>query len=270
MDTLQALFEYYRFFSQYVNPVAVFTSATLYALLAFTVLLLVLVLLRKRVLLQRRYGFLKYVAWLYFAAIPLLGAFFAFQLAALNSVHHQIKENLTAELNQYAASLDTDWQTLIIQAASTGMNDSMVPKIDLTPDQAIEIASEVLYHRYKTAIDSSLTNDPNLMIQALGYINSLSDGKVLAYGIKKGIHKLLADYLVDEATTDELMATRLDELMKQGILGKIFTIQLDRIFTPLKKSLIITFCFIMLLLLIEIILAHYWLRQANASQQGNL
>ncbi len=262
MHNIQLFIEYYKVFGEYVSPVKVIGAGITAAVLFALFLLVLLIVFRKKVLAQRRYPILKVLAYSYFLFIPLLGGFFAFQWGAINSLHNQLKENLMAKVKVYTDGMDTNWETYIAQALISGVPDDQVPTITISANNVVEIGTEALYLRYQTYVDSLLINDESLVINALGYINNLTDGKVMSYAVKKGIFKLLDKGLaMDESMSEELMETRLDELIKGGVLSKILGIQLDRIFKPLKQSTIIVFCIILLFPLIEIAIANNWFRK---------
>ncbi len=260
MKILETFIEYYRFFGEYINPVSVIAAGIMAAAIAALVLLLLLIVFRKRVLAKRRYPILKVLAWLYFLAIPLLGIYFAFQWGALNNMQQQLKVNLMAKMKDYNEGMDTSWEKYISQALTTGITDGSVPTIELSANNVVEIATEALYLRYQTSIDTTFGNTDNIAVNAIAYINHLTDGKVMSYAVKKGIYKLLESSLaMDEDMSTELMETRLDELLKQGILSKILGLQIDRVFKPLKQATILVFLIILAFPIFEIVLANYWL-----------
>lgn len=269
MEIINTFIEYYQVFADYINPVAVVGAGILAAVVAAIVLLVFLLIFRKKVLAPRRFVVLKVLAWAYFFILPMLGGYFAFQWGALNSMQNQLKENMTAKLAAYTEGMETSWEKYVTQALTTGVTDGSVPKVELSANNVVEIATEALYLKYQTTVDSLLSNDDNLIVNAVGYINHLTDGKVMSYAVKKGIYKLLEEGLaMDEEMSVELMDTRLDELMQQGVFGKILGIQIDRLFNPLKKSTVVVFSVILLLVLFEIGLANYLLRKNMLSEQA--
>lgn len=268
MKIIHAFVEYYRYFSEYINPVAVIGAGILCAVVFALALLVLLIIFRKKILVQRRYTALKYLAWSYFLVLPLVGGYFAFQWGALNSMQNQLKENIPAKLKAYTDGMDTGWEKYISQALTTGITDGSVPKIELSANNVVEIATEALYLRYQSVVDSLLIYNDNLLVQAVGYINHLTDGKVMSYAVKKGIYKMLESGLaMDEEMSTELMETRLDELMQQGIFSKILGLQIDRLFKPLKKSTIVIFALILGAALLEIGLAHYFIYQQKKAEK---
>lgn len=267
MEIINTFIEYYKVFAEYINPVAVVGAGIFAAVMAAVILLVLLLIFRKKVLVPRRYVILKVLSWAYFIVLPLVGGYFAFQWGALNSMQNQLKENMTAKLAAYTEGMETGWEKYVTQALTTGVTDGSVPKMELSANNVVEIATEALYLKYQTTVDSLLSNDDNLIVNAVGYINHLTDGKVMSYAVKKGIYKLLEKGLaMDEEMSVELMDTRLDELMQQGVFGKILGIQIDRLFNPLKKSTVIFFSIILLLVLVEIGLANYWIAQKKKAE----
>lgn len=263
MEYIGLFIEYYDVLAAYINPFKVVGNALLYGVLVALALLVLLIVFRKKVLIKRQHVVFKIIAWLYFLVVPALGAYFTFQWGIMHGIQTELKANFFTQIEGLVTNTEDGWDTYIVKALTTGLDPEEVPEIAISPDEAVELATEIVYLHYKTEIDSVMSAEGTTG-QILTYINNLTDGGVISYGVKKAIHSLLKDGLaIEEEVSAEIMATRIDELMEAGLMRRVFDVQVDRLFDPVKQSILLTFLMILLIPVIEIGIAIYLIKRAE-------
>ena len=86
-------------------------------------------------------------------------------------------------------------------------------------------------------------------------------GKTFSIIIKTGIEELVDKSLgLDKDVTQDVLKTKLDELLKEGVVTKIILIQIDKLFNGMKNTIYIIVFLILLIPTIEIAIA-YWLNK---------
>lgn len=247
---MKETFRIIRLFSEFTNPFKIVSGGILMGILAFIVALVLVILLRRYMLVPRRYPVLKYIAWTYFLLLPLLAGFFGFKWGLFSSLRKDIKQHTSTYIEHIPASFD-DQTSGAIRAF---FKDDIT---HYTTDQLIDTTAEIIYRQYYATLDKqALLKDKSNML--VNFIAGITKGKGVAYFMKKSIHKLLSEKAgLNEDVSKDLMASRIDEIIKAGLFAKIILIQLDHFLQGVQKGILVTFFLILLIPVIEILIAHY-------------
>lgn len=249
---------------QFTNPFTIISGAVLYGIAAFILTIIVLIIFRKKILVPRRHKALKILAYSYFIVLPLLSGFLWAKWGFFNSLRKDIKAHTELYVKQIPPSFDTSISGAIhtyVQANSTKLSS-------LSTDELIDVLADVIYTQYYNTL-SSQENAQQVSNTILSWALKLTKGKGVAQLIKHNIHKILKEKLgLDEAVSKELMASRIDEVVRMGLFAKIALIQVDHFLKGIQKGVLILFCIFMAIPLAEIIIAHYLLKKKQPAPQA--
>jgi hypothetical protein len=258
---MKETFRIIRLFSDFTNPFKIVSGGILTGILTFIVALVLVILLGKLMLVPRRHPVLKYIAWTYFLLLPLLAGFFGFKWGLFNSLRKDIKQHTSTYIEHIPASFD-DQTSVAIKGFFKG------DVTQYTTNQLVDTAAEIIYRQYYATLDKQalLKDKGNALVN---FIVGITKGKGVAYFMKKSIHKLLSEKAgLNEDVSKDLMASRIDEILKAGLFAKIILIQLDHFLQGVQKGILITFFLIILIPVIEILIAHYLHRRQLAKIQS--
>ena len=259
----QTISDYWTLISEFTNPVKIIFSAIGSTIVAFLVIVLAMILLRKIILIKRRHILLRILSISYFVLIPILTLFFGFKWGLVDGIHSDLKEHLPAYTkglnNVYNKNVAVSLQSLV----TGGKADSTVK---ISTNDVIDTLSVVLYRNYGDLLYQEVNSHKGDMTgKVAGVFLKLFKEDGISYAIKKGLVKLVEKSIgVDEEVTKEVMNVKINELLEKGVITKIVEIQLDKVFKGIKRGIIIMYCMILLLPVAEIAIA-YWLFKKAAT-----
>lgn len=260
----QTISEYWTLISEFTNPFKIILSAIGSTTVAFLVIVLVLVFLRKIILIKRRHILLRILSISYFVLIPILTLFFGFKWGLVNGIHHDLKDHLTA----YTKGLNSVYNENVagsLQSLVTGTKADSTMKI--STNDVIDTLSVVLYRNYGDLLYQEVNSHKGDMTgKVAGIFLKLFREDGISYAIKKGLVKLVEKSIgVDEEVTKEVMSVKINELLEKGVITKIVEIQLDKFFKGIKRGIIFMFCMILLLPVVEIAIAYWLFKKATTN-----
>jgi hypothetical protein len=248
---------------QFVNPSTIISGAVLSGIAALILTLLLLIIFRKKILVARRYKALRILAYSYFIILPLLAGFLWMKWGFFNSLRKDIKAHTEIYIKHIPSSFDTQTSA----AVSNFLHNKNTSLSALTTDQLIDAVVDVIYTQYSTMLSQQQTLEKGSNV-LLSWALKLTKGKGVAQLIRDTIRKTLKEKLgLDEAVSNDLMASRIDEIIKMGLFAKIGLIQADHFIKGLQKGILITFCILMAIPLAEVIIAHYLLKKKQPIPQ---
>ncbi|MBW8688008.1 hypothetical protein [Chitinophaga rhizophila] len=243
----------------FVNPGVVISGAIFTGIAAFFIPLIVLIILRKKILITRRYKALKFLAYSYFVLIPVLTGFLATKWGFFNSLRKDIKAHTAVYVERIPSPIDQQTSA----AVSRYMRDHHIRLSTVTTDQVIDEVADVVYAHY----DSLLARQQTLQASSnmvTSWALKLTKGKGVAQMIRHTIRKVLKEKLgLEEAVSNELMASRIEEVVKMGLFTKVALIQADHFLKGIQKGVLITWSILMLIPLAEVLTAHYLLKRSR-------
>jgi|GEM_PF-1848505 len=249
-------------YGQFSNPAKVVGGAVLYGIAALLVTLILLIIFRKKILVSRSHKALRVLAYTYFILLPLLAGFFFMKWGFFNSMRKDIKAHTEVYIRHIPSTFDAQTSA----AVKLFLQDQHISLATLSSDQLIDAVAEVIYAQYNTLLEkqASLKEGSNLL---LSWALKISKGQGIARLMKNTIHKMLKEKLgLDESVSKELMASRIDEVLRTGFFAKITLIQVDHFLKGIQKGILITFFILLSIPLAEILIAHYLLRKKMATQ----
>ena len=241
----------------FVDPATIISGAVLYGIGALLLTLILLIIFRKKILVPRKYTALRILAYSYFVILPLLAGFLWMKWGFFNSLRKDIKAHTEVYIQHIPSSFDTQTSA----AVGNFLRNNNASVSSLTTDQLIDAVAEVIYTQYDTMLSQQQTLQKGSNV-VLSWLLKLTKGKGMAQYAKHTIYKILKEKLgLDEDVSKELMASRIDEIVRMGLFAKIAMIQVDHFLKGIQKGILITFCLLMAIPLVEIIIAHYLLKK---------
>jgi len=256
------ILDYWKIITTYTNPIHIATQTILYIVLFFFVALILVILLRKIILVKRVHLSLKYLSYCYLIGIPLLSGFFGFKYGLANAVQKDLKTHIDAYTQQMQQHFNSD-STFDITMILAGNKNLSNASPHISTNEAIDLLSEYFYNRYGEVLEQTSKKDGTVNGKISYLFLKITKSKGIAFMIKKGIKNIVSEKVgLGEDVTADLLDTKIDELIKDGLLKKIVVVEIDKVFGSIKSGVLLTLGFILLLCGIEIGIANYKLRKA--------
>jgi len=259
---MKSVVEYLRLAGEFTNPAKLMWGAFLTGLIVFIIAIVLVVLLRKYILVNRSSKILRFVAYTYFFLLPLLAGFFAFKWGFFNSLRKDIREHTPVYAKHVPPTFD-EQATKAVQSLF-GPNNSAVK--GLTTNQLIDTIGTVVYNVYGKTLEERAFLD-GVQGKMAAFMLRATKGAGIAFVIKKYIRKMLTEKIgLREDVSSELMQTEIAALIKGGLFVNIAMIQVDHFLKGMQKGVLITFLLILAIPCIETGLAHYLHRKRLKAQ----
>ena len=247
--------EYWQVISQFTNPVHIFLSGLVSGIVALFVLLILLLLFRKTVRVKRQNNSLKYLSVAYFIILPLLAGFFGFKWGIIRGLRNDLLAHAPVYMkslnNAYASDVKDGVNRIIYGGAPTQATMAM----NISTNEVIDKLSDYAWTEYLQKMEYT-SAQKDLSGRIAGLILRATNGKAISVAVKRGLRKVLEDKIgINEEVSASLMATKWNELLEKGLFTTILEIEIKKIFGGMMRGVVITFCIILLLPVIEIIIA---------------
>jgi hypothetical protein len=233
---MDQLLEYWALISPYVNPGRILWSGIWIAIASFTVVLVLMIIFRKKILVRRRYQVLRILAVCYFLILPLLAAYTGFKWGVVHKAHQEVDAQLpklTGELDK-AVNVLVDGYLLTLPFNTT-----------LSIDEHIDALTELIFKAYESTVKISSFND---ILKRLA-VNSTTTSAF----VKKSIHDMVEQKIgIEKDITKGVMKTRMDELLETGLFTKISLLYTDSFFGSIKKGTFVVFLLVLGIIVAEI------------------
>lgn len=256
-----SIYDYWEILTTYTNPIQIIGKTIFYILLFFIISLVLIFILRKVILVKRNNTILKYLSYSYFVLIPCVSGFLGFKYGLANAVQNDLKEHINAyteQLNKQFVA-DSTFNVAMLLTGNSKLGD-VAPHI--SSNELIDLLAEYFYKRYGFALEATASSDKSVSGKIAYLFFKITKNKGISFLMKKGIKKIIVDQIgIDEEMTTDLMNTKIDEIIKDGLLKKIVIVQIDKIFGSIKTSVLITLGIILLIIGVEIGYAHYRIKQ---------
>ncbi|MGB1248271.1 MAG: hypothetical protein ACPG4Z_05255 [Chitinophagales bacterium] len=229
------------------------------------------IIFRKYILAERRHWSLKILSYVWLIGIPIFAIYTGFKYGAINAIHKNVEQEITIQMEELSSilseSIGDEWASALTtgEYACEFCEDNLL--LELTPANALDVGVLLVFDEYSQILQQ-LENHEKPILQKIGLVLTKTiQVKIVSWAVKKGIEKLLEKAGLSPDIADEMLDTKMNELLEGGILAKIISIQLGEIFGGLKKSTLLLFFGLLLLPVGEIAYAHYWLRSQKSIEQ---
>lgn len=254
----QAINEYWDLIANYTNPFKIIFSSIVSTIIVLIITIIALIFLRKIILIKRKHIILRILSISYFILIPIIMCLFGFKWGLINGVQNDLKEHAKAYTSDLSKSFNMSVSNNFKAFFVGGKYDS---KLNFSPNEGIEAVSDLLYQNYGASLENMVASDNKIEAKVSFIFLKIFKGKTFSIIIKTGIEELVDKSLgLDKDVTQDVLKTKLDELLKEGVVTKIILIQIDKLFNGMKNTIYIIVFLILLIPTIEIAIA-YWLNK---------
>ncbi len=259
------IFSYWDILKEYINPVPILWWGILGAVGGFTVMVILLITFRKKVLINRRHRILKTLAYAYLLLLPLWAGYNAMQWFALHGCERQIVKNIPTYLgntnslfNLYAK----EYITGIISERYLQLSSHEI--LDKTVGYTAKIVANT--------IKANPTEEKGLKVKVSTFITAKFIESDMAKNIiLNEVEKRIGEpLLMDRKLTRQLLDVKIQNLLDDGILNKVVTKHVEKLFDGFKSNVLVLFLLILIIPLAEITIAYYLERKRTANQTPTL
>ncbi|QJB31746.1 hypothetical protein HF329_10625 [Chitinophaga oryzae] len=250
---MRTIVTYFQLAGEFTNPYKFVTGAILSGLTAFAVALILVLLLRKYMLVPRSHKLLKFLAYAYFVALPLIAGFFGLKWGFFHSLRKDIREHTDV----YAAHVPP-----LFSEQAPGAVDSLfgghAGVSSLSTHQLIDTAAVVIYNVYGSTLEQQLSATQGVKGKLASMLLHISKNKNIAAMMHKAVYNLLHDKLgLSDGASNEVVHASLRKLLNGNLFVNIAVVQVDQFLKGLQRGILYTFLLILAVPLIEVGYAHY-------------
>ena len=256
------LIEYWDLVKQYINPLTVIAWSVVAGFLGFIITLIIQIILRKKILVQRRHWSLKVLAYIYMVFFPL---FVGFSVSHW-MFYHQIEAQLVDNMDTYCKSVDDLYQSKLKEEIFSQIEDKYLEK---TGNDYINEGYSYILERFNNKAEGEAVESMTSEVLEGGLSIERMKDKVVSYliGIYLKDHlEELVEYaaqnvdekvMLKEGVTMKILDTRIDEILDTGIFVGVVEAYIRDIFGSLKMKAIFIFLIGIVIPLIEIGIANH-------------
>lgn len=251
--SLTDLFYYWSLISSYVDIGSIVFWTLLGGFLGFVTVLILEIIFRKKILVRRRHKILKYIACLYFIFFPFWASFSFSQLFAFHSIKGQVINNIPVILGE-SNSLFNLFLTDYVEE-HIGMD-----KLGFTTNEGVDAVVDLVsdYNPLRAISDSA----SSLTRAAASVASDMITSEYLKGKSKDQIAEAVSSNLsLDRESVEELMDTKINQILETGAINSYAEIQVNSIFSSLMFQAVLIFLLGIAIPLGEIVLAHYLVRK---------
>lgn len=249
--------KYWDVLCEYINPYHVIIWGVAGGILGFLLTLFVVIWLRKKILVPRKYTILKVLSYCYLVFFPLFIGFIAFQLSAVHNFERQVVKNIPKYLGETNQLFNTYLKAEVIKIISeetlkSSGNDLLDKTVKgaqsiagtLLKDKASELWASDTETGFKDVVASYVTS----VLAETGFVRTY-----LVSGIKQKIGNVL---LMDKKTANEFFDVEIGKILDSGILNTVLEKHTKNITGGLKMNVLLLLLLVVALPVIEIIIAN--------------
>jgi len=245
----------------FVNPAQLITGALTSGILALFATLILLIIFRKLVLTPRIHISLRILSYTYFIVLPLLAGFFWAKWGAFNA----LRKGINSRPEIVSRYIPDTYNKRISAATRSFLANNSLSVADMSTNQLIDTISGIVTAKYDTVLAEE-QQKPGLN-RITHKVLTLLRSRQLSATLKHSVRNVLETKLgLEEDMSKELMATRIDEILRTGFFEHIVLLQVNSTLKKVQKGIITTFCIIMLIPLLEIAIAIYLFRKKTKAQ----
>lgn len=253
--------KYWELLCEYINPLTVLIWSIVGALFGFVAGIILLVCLRKKVMVQRKYLILKILSYSYWVLVPLFLSFCAMQWSALHNVERQVVKNIPKYLGEtnelFNLYLRAEFEKIISEEIRQSNSNKLLGKA-VTGVQGVagSYLKSLAKETAEAEADSQLKKGMNMASSYLAGVvmeSSFVKEKVLSE-IRKKVGSTL---LMNEELTNELFEVEFQRFLDNGVINTVLEKQVRNIVGGFKLNVWIMLLLGMLFPVSEIVIANW-------------
>ncbi len=246
------IFTYWDVLKDYINPIPIIWWGILGAVIGLIIMIVLLVILRKKILINRRHWSLKILAYAYLVFLPVWAGYSSMQWFALHQCERQIVRNVPTYLGETNSLLN-----VYVKEYVTGVISERYLKLTGHEilDKTVDYASKIMSHTIKsTPIEEEGIKAKATHFIAAKFIESDMAKNMLISEVEKKIGEPL---LMDQKLTRQLLDVKIQNLLEDGILTTVVTKHVKKLFNGFKSNVLLIFLIVLIIPLAEIVVAHF-------------
>lgn len=237
--------EFWSVFSQYFSILDIIWGAIKTSLLSFIISLVVLIVLKKFVLVRRRYKVLNYLAYSYYFFIPVICLCFGFIYGLIATSRDQVIEKLPLYQSSIQSVIEQNFNFNL--EIDNYTSKSLVNNLD---DAVTELHSELL-----TQLNLTYQNHQQTQRFVVMVLNSPIGLSYIKSSLKDKISTTIG---LDKQLVNDVFEIKLSQLLTGDTIIKLFSFYIKQMVTDFLITIIIIWVILLLIPLIEIIFAYFY------------
>lgn len=258
MDTffLSDLISYWDILCEYINPYKIVLWAIVGGIAGFIITVILMIIFRKTILVNRKYIVLKILSYCYLVFFPLFIGFCALQWSALHNCERQIINNIPKYLGETNHLFNTYIKAEVIKIIS---EETMQSTGDDILNKTVKTAQNFSAALFKSKAGESLKTEKAGITDAVynyisgTIINTEFVRKYIVSEIKKKVGNVL---LMDEKLSNEFFDIEIGKILDSGILNTVAEKHVKYIIGGFKMNVWIMFFLIIALPVVEIMISN--------------
>lgn len=255
------LLDYWDIIIQYTDPIHIISQTAVFTFLFFVIALILVILLRKRILVERSNIILKYLSYIYLFALPIISGFLGFKYGLARAV----EKDLISHIDKYSITLENNFKSDTASFFGTLFNgDKKLAQSmpGISTNQTVDVLTFLLYESYGLSLEKTANQNNTIISKAASLFLKVTKSQVISMMVKKTLHDLISEKIgLGDEMSDKLMKTKLNELIDNGIFKQIAIIQIQKVFGGIKNTAILLLIFAYVVVGTEITIAHFLKRK---------
>ena len=239
------IFKYWDTLTDYINPVWILVWAIVGGITGFLLFLILELVLRKKILVNRRHWSLKYLSYLYMVFFPLFGAFCFTQWFALHNCQTQMVKNIPT----YLGTANSTFNTYLKDEVAKVVEERY---LEMTGRDALSTTADVVTSTLSDYVKSTETDLGTKVSEMFLETEFIKEKAVSQLAEKVG-----EQLMMDKDMTQEMLDVKVSNILDDGVLNTVVEKHIRNIFGGMKLNIIIIFLVGILIPVCEILLAHY-------------
>lgn len=239
------IFKYWDTLTQYVNPMTIVLWAVVGGVVGFFIVLIVEIILRKKILVNRRHWSLKVLSYIYMVFLPLFTGYCFTQWFAIHACEKELVKNIPTYLGDANSAFNKYLKAEVEKVVAerhlqlTG-NEAL--------DKGVSLATTTVSQYLKKA-------DADLETKISAYL--MNTDFVKGQVVDRIVEKLGEQLMMDKELTQAVLDVKIQNLLNDGVLNTVVEKQIKKLTGSFKMSALLTFLIGILIPIIEIIIANY-------------
>jgi len=239
------LFKYWDTLTQYINPLSILIWGIVGGLIGFSIMLIVQVILRKRILVRRCHWSLKGLSYVYMVFLPLFAGFCFTQWFALHNCQTQLVKNIPTYLGEANSAFNTYLKDEVEKVVEARY-------LEFTGREALTKTADLAG---KTISDYIKTTETDLGAKVSAFLIETDFVKDKAVSLLA--EKVGEQVMMDKEMTQEMLDVKIQNVLNDGVLNTFIEKHIRNILGGFKMNILMIFMLGLTIPLAEIILAHY-------------
>lgn len=250
---------YWELLCEYINPLKVLIWAVIGGLLGLIIGFVLMICLRKKIMIQRRYLLLRIISYTYWVAIPLLLGFCAMQWSALHNAERQVVKNIPKYLGETNTLFNTYLRAEVEKIVSEEIRQSNSNQLlERAVSGVQKIAGAYLKDWEKNTEGSESELDKTANVVSSYLAATIMESSFVREKVVTEVRKKIGDaLLMNEKLTYDLFEVEFQHFLDDGVVNTVLEKHVCNIFGGFKMNAWLLLLLGMLFPILEIGIANW-------------